>query len=483
MKRFTLSFALLFVCSCGNSGPKTQAPADKHSSRPTSSSKLVTPRWVETYRDVAERISKAALQNDKGWQKLSFLTDNIGHRLSGSPSLEKAIKWARAEMETENLANVRVQKVMVPNWKRGKESASLIAPFFRPLRITTLGNSVGTKGTLKAPVVAVNSFEELEKIGPKIKGSIVLFTHAMPAYTEEHGSGYGDASKFRVGGPSAAGKFGAKAVLVRSLTAHSLQTPHTGTLFYPEGAPKVPAAAVTIEDSDFIERLLKSGKDVRVSLNLGAKMRPDAESGNVIGELIGSEAPEEIVLLGAHLDSWDLGQGAHDDGTGCIIMFEALALLNRLGLRPKRTIRVVLFTNEENGGRGAKKYAEELGDQVENHVMAIESDSGGFAPRGFSVQGTQAAINDTKAITSLLGELGIKNIEEGFSGADIYKLGEKGVPALGLRVDGSKYFDYHHTSADTLDKVNPRDLKKNIAAVAILAYVVADMPRRFGKPK
>ena len=468
------------------SPPAKTRPARRKKARLSSASTFGTAKEEQRYGKIANRIYNEALSNDGGWKKLAYLTDNIGHRLSGSNSLTKALSWAKDEMKRDGLSDARVTPVMVPNWKRGVEKASIRKPLSKSLHITTLGNSIGTRKPIVAKVVLANSFEALDKLGAKAKGKIVLFTHAMPPFSQEGGSGYGDAVKFRVYGPSKAAKYGAKAVLVRSLTAHSLQSPHTGTLYYEEDAGKIPAAAVTVEDAELIERLVAQGQDVVVSLELGAKILPDAKSGNVIAELKGTTNPEQIVLLGAHIDSWDVGQGAHDDGTGCAIMMQAVALLKKLGLAPKRTIRVVLFTNEENGGRGAKAYFAENKDPtaIKNHVLAIESDSGGFSPQGFSVQGSSGGRQDANAIVSLLSspdKLGKLKIKEGYPGADIHSLADAGVPGLGLWVHGDKYFDYHHTEADTLDKVNPTDLQKNIALVATIAFIAADMPKRFGE--
>ncbi|HWN71462.1 MAG TPA: M20/M25/M40 family metallo-hydrolase, partial [Haliangium sp.] len=420
----------------------------------------------------------------RAYDKLAYLTDRIGHRLSGSPALEQAVAWAMRVMREEGHENVRAQKVMVPHWVRGQESASLIAPVTRPMALLGLGQSVGTglQG-ITAEVVVVESFEELEQMGAaKVSGKIVLFNKKMAAYTAEHGSGYGDVVGYRSGGAVAAAKLGARAMLMRSVTAHSLRTPHTGSLRYDDKVPKIPGAAISTEDAELIARLVASGETVKVRLTMGARMLPDAASANVIAELVGREAPGEIVLIGCHIDSWDVGQGAHDDGAGCVVMMQALTVLRELGLRPRRTIRVVLFTNEENGLRGAFAYAEENPGAVTSHVMAMEADSGGFAPHGFSVEANEHALVQMRDIATLLAPLGATRIDAGGSGADLIPLARAGVPGLGVRTEGSRYFDYHHTDADTLDKVDPVHLAGNVAAVATVAYVIADMPQRFGQP-
>jgi carboxypeptidase Q len=439
---------------------------------------------ADQYREVAARIMEAALADEDGWAKLEYLTDQIGPRLSGSKALERAIDWAVETMKAEGHENVRTEKVMVPHWVRGHEEAEIVAPYRHKLNILGLGGTVATpKKGLTAEVVVVRSWEHLAELGEAgVKGKIVLYNVPMRGWSREHGDGYGDTVGYRVAGPSQAAKLGAAAVLMRSLTARSLDTPHTGTLRYEDGVKRIPAAAVTVEAAELIDRLIADGDTVKVRLVLSGKYLPDAESANVIAELRGTEKPDEIVVIGGHIDSWDIGQGAHDDATGCVMMMQALTLLRRLDLRPRRTIRVVLWTNEENGTRGADAYRTAYADQMPNHVMALESDSGGFAPRGFQVDGDATVLAHTRDIASLLVPIGATEVAEGFSGVDIHEMAEEyGVPALGLWVFEDEYFDYHHTAADTLDKVVPEDFAKDIAAVAIMAYVVADMPGRFGQ--
>lgn len=458
-------------------GPAMPAPETAAATAPA------TP-IADAYRDVAGRILQAALaDHEDSYAKLAYLTDRIGHRLSGSVGLERAVAWAARVMQEEGHENVRADKVMVPHWVRGKESAALLAPVERPLHVLGLGNTVGTgpRG-VTAEVVVADSFEQLEAMGrDAVAGKIVLYNKAMPHYHPDTGSGYGEVSAYRMNGPSRAARLGARAVLLRSVTARSLRSPHTGTLIYEDDTPRIPAAAITTEDADLIARLAAAGTAPRVQLTLGARMLPDAASANVLAELRGSERPDEVIVIGAHLDSWDVGQGAHDDGAGCITMMHALTLLRRLDLRPRRTIRVVLFTNEENGIRGARAYARDHG--AEDHVMALESDSGAFAPLGFRVQAGDPALAQMRDIVTLLAPIDATWAEQGFSGVDIMPLAQAGVPTLGLEVDGATYFDYHHTHADTLDKVDPAQLARNVAAVAVVAYVIADMPARFGGPR
>jgi hypothetical protein len=434
---------------------------------------------ADAYRDTARRIIDAALADRGAWDKLRHLTDRVGARLSGSKALDQAVAWAAKTMTADGHENVRTEKVMVPHWVRGAESARITAPVQRQLAILGLGGTVGTPASgVTGEVVVVDTFKELAALGPKVKDKVVLYNEVMRPWDRERGSGYGDTVKYRVAGASVAARLGARAVLVRSLTSRSLRSPHTGTLVYAADAPKIPAAAVSTEDADLLARLAAGGKPVTVSLSLGARTLPDAESANVLGEIVGSDEPDEIVVLAAHIDSWDVGQGAHDDGTGCAIMMQALTVLRRLELRPRRTIRVVLYTNEENGLRGAKGYVDAHRAELANHVMAVESDSGGFAPRGFEVSGADGAVPKVREIASLLAPIGATEVQKGYSGADIEPMEEHGVPGLGLWVVEEHYFDYHHTEADTLDKVDPDELARGVAAAAVLAYVVADMPGR-----
>jgi len=450
--------------------------------RPVSPGLFPTP-LVDEYREVADRIIAAALSDQGAWKKLSYLTDKIGPRLSGSANLERAVAWALSALQADGHVNVAAEKVMVPHWVRGEESGAVLGPVERDLFVLGLGGTVATtRAGVTGDVVVVRDFAELERLGEAaVKGKIVLFNAAMPAYDRDEGAGYGQTVRYRSTGPVAAARLGAIAVMVRSVTAHSLRSPHTGATRYDDAVRRIPAVAVSTEDADLMARLAAAGERVRVRLRTSGRVLPDAESANVVAELRGRERPGEIVVIGAHLDSWDVGQGAHDDGTGVVIMMQALTVLRNLGLQPRRTIRVVLFTNEENGLRGALAYARDHDDEIGLHVAALESDSGGFDPRGFQVEVQDAAERDAvvarvRDIASLLGPIDATEVKAGFGGADIMPLARAGVPALGLWVEGETYFDYHHTHADTLDKVDETDLRENVAAVAVLAYVLADMP-------
>lgn len=428
---------------------------------------------AETYRAAADKLIDAALADTDGYTKLSYLCDRIGNRLSGSPGLEKAIVWAAEQMKRDGLENVVTPRVRVPHWLRGAERASIVDPINRPLTMLGLGGSIGTpKNGITAAVVPVGSFDELNRRGrSEIEGKIVLFN--VPY------EGYGRTVEYRHGGASRAAKLGAVAALVRSITPVSLQTPHTGAMEYATDAPKIPAAAITIEDALLVQRLTDAGNKVTVHLEMEARMLADADSANVIGEIPGREKPEEIVVMGGHIDSWDVGAGAQDDGSGCITTLEAAHLIQKLGLHPRRTLRVVFWTNEENGGAGGKAYRDWVGDKIRNHVAAIEMDGGAEKPIGFGVSAganTSQMLAALKDAGKLLERIGPGAIESGGGGADIGPLMREGVPGIAPRTSGGHYFDWHHTRADTVDKVQLEELRKNIAAMAVMAYLLADLP-------
>lgn len=446
------------------------------------------------YRQTAGRILGRALVDEGAWTRLEYLTTRIGHRLSGSPSLDKAVAWAHEEMKAEGLEGARLQAVKVPRWVRGREWARIVSPAPRDLPMLGLGMSVGTpKEGVTAPVVVVRSFEELTALGrERVEGKIVAFA---PDW-----EGYGRTVRFRSSGASAAAKLGALAVLVRSATGRSIASPHTGALDYEEGAPKIPAASITVEDAEWLRRMAAAGQAVTVSLFMEARLEGDADSANVIAEIRGSEKPDEVVVMGGHYDSWDVGQGAHDDGCSCMAAWEALTILKELGLRPRRTLRVVLWANEENGLRGGKAYREALGTGVASHVAAIEMDGGCERPVGFGFSvvkpgaatpsrrgGGPAEPEDPDAAKALATLRRIGSLFDGFDaapvkwgggGADISPLTRDGVPGLSLDTVGEHYFDWHHTHADTIDKVSPADLRRATGMLAVMGYVLADMPGR-----
>ncbi len=438
------------------------------------------------YRAAAARIIAEARCSDGAYRKLEELCDDIGHRLSGSASLERAVIWAQLRMLEDGHENVRAEPVMVPRWVRGDESLVMHEPLALRLPVLGLGGSVGTPPEgITAEVVAVRDETELQRLGEAVRDKIVLFNWPMKQWDPIGGTGYGEAVRFRTVGARWAAGYGARATLVRSVTARSLRSPHTGAMSY-EGSPKrIPAAAVSTEDAERMARLHARGIPVIVTLRMAARSEGEAESANVLGELRGRERPEEVVVIGGHIDSWDVGQGAHDDGCGVVTCMEALSVLRRLGLIPRRTIRAVLFTNEENGLAGGRAYARDHEAELPQHVAAIEMDSGGFAPEAIGIEMQDRARQVRAAaqlceLVDLLDELDAARVRPGFSGADVSQMRSGGVALLGLDVENSTYFDYHHTEADTLDKVNPSHLASDVAAMAVMAYVLADMPGRLG---
>ena len=430
------------------------------------------PAWLDPYRDPAARLIGAATGDTFAWNRLSVLTDSIGNRLSGSPQLERAIEWAVAEMKRDGLENVHTEKVMVPHWVRGSESAELVEPAQHQMVMLGLGNSIGTRPEgVQAEVLTVHGFNELEAAGTQAKGKIVFFNVPYTAYEET--------VTYRSDGPSRAARLGAVAVLVRAIGPPGLRTPHTGSLQYTSDAPRIPAAAITTEDADRLQRITARGGRVVVRLKMDAHFEPDAESANVVGELRGREKPEEVVVIGGHIDSWDVGAGASDDGGGCVVTWEALRIMKKLNLRPRRTVRVVLWTNEENGTRGGNAYRDQHRAELANHVMMLESDNGVFRPIGFGFSGGETARQKLKAIASLLRGVGADAIVPGGGGADINPSTREGrIPGLALAVDESKYFLIHHTPADTVDKIDAVEMAKCAAAIAVMTYVVADLPER-----
>jgi carboxypeptidase Q len=427
--------------------------------------------WIEAYRDPAARLIGEALSDRFAWERLALLGDTFGHRLSGSDALEDTIRWAAEEMKKDGLENVRLEPVKVPHWVRGQESAEIVAPRRHAMVMLGLGNSIGTPPAgVEAEVLVVRTFQELTAAGDRVKGRIVLFNAPF--------TNYGETVQYRAAGPSRAAALGAVAVLVRSVGPAGLRTPHTGALRYAEGLPQIPAAGISAEDADKLQRMQDRGTVVRVRLKMGAKLLPDADSANVVGEIRGREFPDEIVVVGGHIDSWDVGTGSTDDGAGCVATWEALRLMKKLGLRPRRTVRVVLFTNEENGLAGGNAYLERYKAQLPNHVLMLESDGGVFRPTGVGFTGSNAARRTIMEIATLLRGIQADRVGASGGGADIGpSVQAGGIPSMSLEVDGD-YFLIHHTPADTIDKIDPMDMSRASATIAVMAYVIADMPER-----
>ena len=446
--------ALLTLLCCTATAPVAQSSA-----------------WLDDYRSSAARLISESLSSQFAWERLAVLGDTFGHRLSGSEALENAIKWAVAEMKKDGLDNVRAEPVKVPHWVRGHESVEITSPHRSALAMLGLGNSVGTPaGGVEADVLVVRSFAELDAAGPGIRGKIVLFN--VPFTT------YGETVHYRAAGPSRAAALGAVAMLIRAVGPPGLRTPHTGALRYADGVPKIPAASIAVEDAERLQRMQNRGTKVRVLMNMDAKFLPDADSANVVAEIRGRERPDEVVVVGGHFDSWDVGTGSTDDGGGCVVTWEALRLMKKLNLRPRRTVRLVLFTNEENGLAGGRAYLDRYRSDLGKHVLMLESDSGVFRPTGFGFTGSSAARATVEQIAGLLRPIQVDRIGSSGGGADIGPSVEAGqLPAMSLEVEGN-YFLVHHTAADTVDKIDPVDMAKASAAIAVIAYVVADMPDR-----
>ena len=447
--------------------PRVEAPT-------TATTAPSAPVIEQKYVDAATKLVALADEDTRAWDRLAYISDTYGHRLSGSQALEDTIDWAIETMAADGLSNARREDVMVPHWVRGEESAEILGPRKRPLPILGLGMTVGTpRRGITAEVVVVANLDEIDARSAELKDKIVVINQPMPTYDyEHHDAHYGATVQIRSQGASRSAVHGAKAVLVRSVTASSLRTLHTGALRYDEDKPKIPAAAITPEDAEWFARMAARGETVKVKLELGAKHLPDAKSANAVAEIPGREKPEEIVVIGGHIDSWDVGDGSTDDGSGCLMAMEAALMLKELGLIPKRTIRVVLWTNEENGLRGGKAYAEAHADEL--HVAGLESDSGSGAPWGFGVGREQAQLDALLPYASLFEPLGAHNFELGGGGADISPLTAAGVLGIGLRPDTSHYFDLHHSPADTIDKIAPYHLERNAAAMALMAYILAE---------
>ena len=451
MKKIILLFTLLFF-GCSTNGGNTNQLGE----------------IAKKFEKNGNLIIDKAMSDSQGYDRLGEMLDTFGPRFSGSTNLEKSLEWIIDEMKKDGLENVHGEEVMVPKWIRGKESAVMTAPWKKDLAVLGLGGSVGTgsKG-LSGEVFVVNSFDDLNARAGEAKGKIILYN--VPFTT------YGETVQYRYRGASEAAKVGGIASLIRSVGPYSMNTPHTGTSAYEDGVKKIPHAAITLEDAAMMGRMSKRGITIKVSLYMEGRFVDDVPSQNVMGEIIGSEYPDEVIVLGGHIDSWDVGQGAHDDGGGCVASWQAVKLIKDLGLKPKRTIRAVMWTNEENGLRGGEAYRDEHLNELDNHILAMESDAGVFKPSGFGFSGPDESLKILQDIGTLLYRIDSGKITKGGGGADIGPIMREGVPGMGLKVDGSRYFWYHHTNADTFDKVDKDEFNRCVATMAVMAYVVADM--------
>ncbi len=506
LPRWLLAFALIAIFESVSPLSSAQGPSNK----PESGASLLSPS-AANYRGLTSaqqeqrapeaeeakvqyppqllaelaRLRDAALVSDYAYRQLRHLTNNIGPRPSGSPQAQHAVQYVAAELRRLGL-EVRLVKAMVPHWVRGRETAELVeypgqAPgTTQKIVLTALGNSTATPPEgLTAEVIVVQSFEQLKALGrERVAGKIVLFNDAYDkrlAAQGDAGSAYGQAVVYRTQGAKFAAPLGAVASLIRSVGSADFRLPHTG-LSDPAG---IPAGAVSAEDADLIAQLLTEGP-VQMHLTLTPQKLPDVESYNVVGDLKGSEHPEQVVIVSGHLDSWDLGTGAIDDGAGVAVAMATAELLHGLHLRPKRTIRVIAWMDEERGGSGSDAYTKELGAEFPNYVAAIESDSGAGHPSGFHASVSRAALPFLVPVSEVLRSIGatvMRRSAEPGGGADITAMSKTGVPAFGLLQDTRTYFHYHHTAADTLDKIVPRELAENAAAMSVLAYALANIPQ------
>src|SRR5881398_2732435 len=489
---FTICCLLFPFCFCALNIDAQQTPASSRSPSPSPTPAVFS---TETLADL-KRLQQAALTSDYAYRQVAHLANNIGPRLTGSAQAAKAVEYVASELKAIG-CEVQLEKVSVPHWVRGEETAALVQwpgmaeNTTQKIVLCALGGSVATPSEgITADVVAVKNFDELKAMPrDKVAGKIVLFNYPFDkqmAAQGRSGEAYGEAVAYRSDGPSAAARQGAVACLIRSVGGADYRIPHTGQTKYADDAPKIPAGAVTSEDADLIVDLAtgRVGPDgglakqgpVQMRLVLTPQTLPDVESANVIGDIKGSEHPEQVVIVSGHLDSWDLGTGAIDDGAGVAVSMEAANLIQKLHLKPKRTIRIIAWMNEENGEAGSKQYAKDQEKQIPHHFAAMETDNGAGHPIGVNIKANPEVKKMFAPVAAILQEsgAGILNLVE-HCGADIEPLEKAGVPAFSPIQDNRFYFNYHHTAADTLDKIVPKELEENSAVVAVVAYALANM--------
>jgi len=441
------------------------------------------------YRDMASRLIGEALVDRSAWNKLAYLGDTFGHRMNGSRGQQLSIEWALAEMRREGLENVRAEPVMVPNWIRGRESVTLLDPTPRELVMAGYGNSVGTPPEgIRAEAIVVASFEELEARRDEARGRIVVYSPPWTPFAhDEAWENYLKLREFRISGHAVAARLGAVAVLLRSIYPPHARQAHTGALTYKDGVPRIPSAALSPEDALMLERIHRRGQRIELHLVMSARAEPDVESANVVGEIVGREFPNEVVVLGCQYDSWDNGTSSLDDGCGAVVVWEPLRIMSRLGIRPRRTIRTVLFTNEENGGSGGIGYRDRHRATLPDHVAMLEADSGVMPPMHMRISGTPAAIGIVRGVDPLIENLGLGPTQTPVrigTAEDIHASVEAGdIPSLTLQGNNETYSVYHHAAGDMLEAVPPIELARATAAVAVVAYVLAEMPERLPRGK
>ena len=429
----------------------------------------------EQYAETAGKIIDQATSTHRAFDRVAYLADYFPHRLSGSDMLEDAIDWAVKKLREDGIPEVRTQDIEVPHWVRGDEFAKIVSPYEKEMPMLGLGGSVNTDGEeLTARTVVVESFDELEERSDEIEGNIVVYNQPF--------EDYGTSVQYRVHGADRASEHGAIGVLLRSVSPKSMGHPHTGNIRYSGDVPEIPIAAISAEDAKLLHRFDMRDDPATVTLYMEAEMKDEpALSRNVIAEIPGSEKPEEVVVIGGHIDSWDVGHGASDDAGGVIVTWEALRLINEMDLQPKRTIRLVLWTNEENGVMGGRAYRDKVreSNEIEKHQLAFEVDFGVFKPLGYGFRGSEEAFEMLEPIAGLMDPMRDMHLREGAYGTvDIGPLHREGVPIMGLDVDTEEYFWYHHSAKDTVDKLDADELAECVATVAVMAFVVADMPQR-----
>ena len=427
-----------------------------------------------------KKIYNFYLTKSSAYSNLEYLSTKIESRLSGSPGAEKAVIWAKKAMYEAGADTVIMQPCMVPHWVRGKKEKCVLASaklkLNKPLNCVALGSSVGTGPSgVKAKVIEVKSFDELDKLGEKeVKGKIVFYNVFFDQTHIRTGSAYGETVKYRGKGASHAAKYGAVASLVRSMTSVADDEPHTGNMGYDTSLSKtkITTLALSYKAADALSEALQQDKDLTVYVETHCQTLPDAPSFNVVGQINGTEKSNEYIITGGHLDAWDNGQGAHDDGTGIVQSIEALAMFKKMGIKPKHTIRAVAFMNEENGLAGGTAYGKYADEKKEKHIAALETDAGGFTPRGFGVDTLNGLYNLVSKWKGLFSPYLVDRIEKGGGGADLIALEKLGVPCIGFEPDVQRYFDIHHTAQDTFDKVNKRELNLGAAAIGALFYLI-----------
>src|SRR5947207_178405 len=478
---FTICCLLFPFCFCALNIDAQQTPASSRSPSPSPTPAVFS---TETLADL-KRLQQAALTSDYAYRQVAHLANNIGPRLSGSTQAAKAVEYIASQLKAIG-CEVQLEKVMVPHWVRGEETAALVqfpgqAPnTTQKIVLCALGSSVATPTDgIEANVIVVRNFDDLKSLPrDKVEGKIVLFNYPFDkqmAAEGRAGEAYGEAVVFRSDGPSAAARQGAVACLIRSVGGADYRLPHTGQTDYADDAPKIPAGAVTAEDADLIAYLVRQGP-VKMKLVLTPQTLADVESANVIGVIKGSEYPEQVIVVSGHLDSWDLGTGAIDDGAGVAVSVEAANLIQKLHLKPKRTIRVIVWMNEENGQAGSKQYWKDREKELSNHFAAMETDGGAGHPLGINIKGKPEVKKMLAPVAAILQEsgAGMLNFVE-HCGADIEPLEKADVPAFSPIQDSRFYFNYHHTAADTLDKIVPKELAENSAVLAVVTYALANM--------